>query len=183
MRLIFVGGVHGVGKSSVCSDVAKETQARHLTASALIRAERASAITMGGKEVADLSGNQDLLIRGFRRLVRDECSTSVLLDGHFVLITSTWGVQPIPVDVFRALRITELVCFVGDPDEITERLRSRDGLVVKASEISELQRRELEQAMIVSEALGLPLEKFTAFDSIALAPLVHGASTGSRGAY
>jgi adenylate kinase len=172
MRVLFVGGVHGVGKSSACAKVAEQTCARHFTASTLIREERASALLVGRKEVVDVPGNQELLIRAFWRIVDGERAPLVLLDGHFALRTSTLGIETIPAEVFAAMGVTELVCFVGEPAEIAGRLASRDGMDVDPRAVDELQRYELGHATQVSDSLRLPLTQLEAFDSTGLLRLL-----------
>ena len=66
MGVIFVAGIHGVGKTTASNHAAGILCMGCYTASELIKLERASAIPTSGKAVADIDGNQMLLIRGVR---------------------------------------------------------------------------------------------------------------------
>lgn len=167
-----MGGVHGVGKSSTCARLASEDQAVHLEASQLIREERASAITQEEKKVADVVGNQELLIRAYRRRRSSMPSRCVLLDGHFTLWNQSQAIQTISVEVFAQLGLSELVIFLDRPDLIHERIRARDSNAIGASAISELQDAELLHARKVSSSLNLPLHELAAFDFAGLSKVV-----------
>lgn len=174
MKLIFVGGVHGVGKSTACVEISSRAPVLHLKASDLIRTERASALGAGQKAVDDLVGNQNLLLQGFRTHVRVHQPSTVLLDGHFSLSVKGQGVQPIPVDVFAGLAPTELICFVDDPVRIADRLQKRDGVDLRPTEVATLQEIELGQARYVSERLAVRLHELHAFDVEGVLRLVSG---------
>jgi adenylate kinase len=86
MSVIFLAGVHGVGKGFLGTPVASALGISHLTASQLIREEKGQATWGHDKKTSDLDDNQLALIRAVaqRRLTHP----SILLDGHF-------GVAPI----------------------------------------------------------------------------------------
>ncbi len=72
MGIVFVGGVHGVGKSTSCQEVAERTGLQWLTASSLIKAEEQSAVAEHSKVVLDAVGNQELLIRSVRKRTKPD---------------------------------------------------------------------------------------------------------------
>ena len=156
MTVVFVGGVHGVGKSTYCAEVAQATGCLHVTASAIIRRERAEAIAASGKLVADVEGNQSLLIRGVRSLRSEMGATSILLDGHFAMRDGGGHIQAVAVDVFRALGIGHLVCLADEPHLIAARMAQRDGETPTERDIAVLQDAELKNARLVAAVLGMP---------------------------
>ena len=83
MSIIFLAGVHGVGKGFLGAPVASSMGIAHLTASQLIRAEKGQVTWGTDKKTSDLDNNQLALIRAVaqRRLTHP----AILLDGHFVL--------------------------------------------------------------------------------------------------
>lgn len=85
MAIVFVGGVHGVGKSTHCQRISKRAGLQWFMASALIKAEMQSAIAVGSKVVVDPIENQGLLLRGVHNCMRPD-QGKVLLDGHFTLL-------------------------------------------------------------------------------------------------
>lgn len=172
MTLVFVGGVHGVGKSTCCAEVARLADCVHVAASDIIRRERAGAIASSGKLVADVDGNQNLLIRGFHNLQRAASQTSILLDGHFAMRDSTGKIQSVSADVFRALGIDHLVCLSDAPEAIAIRAKLRDGKAPAAEDIAELQEAELQNAKLVAAALDVSFTQLRAGDIEALKRLV-----------
>lgn len=156
MTVVFVGGVHGVGKSTCCAQVAQLAGCVHVTASEIIRRERSQAIASAGKLVADVDGNQRLLIRGFHTLRVQTGTTPVLLDGHFAMRDGLGEIQSASVDVFRSLAIDRVVCLADEPSAIAARIQQRDGTASVVREIAELQDAELRHARLVAVALAVP---------------------------
>jgi adenylate kinase len=173
MNIVFVGGVHGVGKSTTCESVARTHRYAHISASDLIRRERADAVTANGKLVTDVEGNQDLLIRGFRRFCDSGGhSRYILVDGHFALRDGGGDIQRLPLSVFRALAPNHLVCFEDDPLAIALRLQQRDLNEVGPDQVSSLQDQELSHASDVALDLQVPLTVLRAFDVAGLQRLL-----------
>lgn len=156
MTVVFVGGVHGVGKSSCCAQVAKLVDCMHVTASQIIRAERSHAVPSVGKLVADVDGNQRLLIRGFHTLRAQAGPMPILLDGHFAVRDGLGEIQSVSVDVFRSLGIDHIVCLFDEPRAIASRLKQRDSTTLADDEIRELQDAELHRARLVAAELAIP---------------------------
>lgn len=156
MTVVFVGGVHGVGKSTCCAQVAQLTGCLHVTASEIIRRERAQAISSAGKLVADVDGNQRLLIRGFHALRQEAGTTPILLDGHFAMRDGLGDIQTVAVGVFRSLGIDSVVCLVDAASAIAARIWQRDGTGPADREIADLQDAELSHARLVAADLAIP---------------------------
>ena len=175
MTVLFVGGVHGVGKSTCCGQVAQLAAALHVTASEVIRRERAEAIAPSGKLVADVDGNQNLLVRGFRTYQAEAGATPILLDGHFAMRDIRGDIQAVSVDVFRALGPDHLVLLVDQPAAIAARVDLRDGQAPDTSEVAELQNAELQTARLVAAALDVPLTVLNGGDAEGLRRLVLGS--------
>ena len=60
--IVFVGGIHGVGKTYLGEPVAKTLGVRHATASQLIREERGLQSWGSDKRVSDINDNQRALV-------------------------------------------------------------------------------------------------------------------------
>ncbi len=167
MKVIFVAGIHAVGKSSTCKLLSDETGIPHYTASQIIREEKQSAISDNSKLVADVAENQRLLIQGVSRLLRDG---NLLLDGHFTMRRKADGaIEAIHIDVFSQLRIGGVILFIDQPKEIAKRMYSRDGVAMPVDEFHEHQEAEILHARHVTSALGLPLAVLQAFDTQGMA--------------
>ncbi len=161
--MIFLGGVHGVGKTSMCAGVSERFGLRVISASAIIREERKLPSSDSRTAVLNVGGNQGLLIRGVHRIVAD-IPERYLLDGHFALRTLAGSIEEIDADVFRAIGVSGLICLIDDPEAIAQRLAARDGEVHDVIVISQLQAAELRSAEATSRTLGLGLNVVQAFD-------------------
>lgn len=163
MKVIFVAGIHAVGKSSSCKLVSDETGIPHYTASQIIREEKASAISDNSKLVADIADNQRMLIQGVTRLLQN---SNFLLDGHFTIRRKSDGnIEAIDVDVFSELRIGGLVLFIDKPEEISKRMFERDGVLLPVTTFHEHQEAEIAHAQLVASTLKLPIVVLQAFDT------------------
>lgn len=161
--MIFFGGVHGVGKTSMCADLVEKFELKVVGASAIIRAERGYPSSDTRTAVSNVGGNQGLLVRGVQRLVTDTPGR-YLLDGHFALRTLAGSIEEIDAEVFKAIGVSALICLFDDPTAIAQRLAARDGALHEASAIAELQTAELQSAESVSRTMGLGLKVVKAFD-------------------
>jgi len=156
VSIVFVGGVHGVGKSTHCQQIAERTGLQWLTASALIKAEKESAINEHAKFVLDPAGNQELLVRGVRKHVTAS-HERVLLDGHFTLLKPDGEIIAIEVDVFAQLGLNTIVVLRDNPISICNRLRERDAQDWSMTMVSAHQNAEIDQAHFVASNLGIPI--------------------------
>lgn len=161
--LIFLGGVHGVGKTSMCEGIPEKFGLKVISASAIIRAERAHPSSDSRTAVLNVGGNQGLLIRGVQRLVTD-APGNYLLDGHFALRTLAGNIEEIGADVFHSIGVGGLICLVDEPAAIAQRLTTRDREMHDVDAISQLQSAEQSSAESVSRTLALPLKVVQAFD-------------------
>ncbi len=163
MKVIFVAGIHAVGKSTVCRSVSDELGIPHYTASQIIREEKSSAVAEGSKLVADVADNQRILIQGASRLLE---RGRFLLDGHFTMRRELdGGIEPIHADVFRDLRVGRVVLYVDDPEAIAKRMHDRDGVLHPVELFQSHQDAEISHARHVTNVLGLPMTILQAFDA------------------
>ena len=164
MGTIFVAGVHGVGKTTCCIEVAQQLCVPHYSASELIKAEKQAAIAGNTKEVIDVRGNQELLTQAVqRRLYAGQ--SRLLLDGHFTLLNSEKKIQMVELSVFVSLSIDGIVVFRDDPESIQTRLQERDKHDWDVDLIATQQNAELQHAATVATALRVPINYFDAFSS------------------
>lgn len=172
MGIIFVGGVHGVGKSTRCQQVAQQTGLQWLAASALIKAEKQSAIAEHSKFALDPAGNQELLVRGIRKHMRSK-QERIILDGHFTLLKPDGEIIPIAADVFVELDLDTIVVLQDNPTSICNRLRERDKEDWTITMVSAYQDAEINRAHVVASSLGTPILIIDAHDTDGLAKAVN----------
>lgn len=172
MSVIFVAGIHAVGKSTACEFVSAELEIPHYTASQLIRREKPAAVPVGSKRVDDVAENQRLLIQGVSRLC---ASGIILLDGHFTMQRKSDGaIEVIPVNIFRKIKVRAIVVFTDDPVKIAERTFARDNAVLPLEFLHAHQEAEVMHAKHVATKLGLPIVILKAFDTQAFANAIRG---------
>lgn len=169
-RMIFIAGVHGVGKTTLCSSIQANENLVHKSASQLIREAKASAIASNSKVVADIAGNQKLLIDAVRQITLS--GKTLLLDGHFALFNKNRKAEALPTKVFSDLGIDAVLMVHDSPSSILARLRERDGSDITISELRSLQSTESRRAKTVSDELGLPFFRVKAFDESAFAKAI-----------
>lgn len=163
MGIVFVGGVHGVGKTTACETAASRSGLEHYSAGDLIRTERGVAAQSNAKAVADVEANQGLLGRAVSRLMQDR-PRRIVLDGHFALQNTAGAIEVVPTAVFRSLGIDKVVCFRDEPGAIGARLEMRDGDSDVLTDIAALQDAGLAHAAAVTAELGIDLVVLQAFD-------------------
>lgn len=159
--IIFIGGVHGAGKTTVARLLAGLLSASHVTAGGLIR-ETASpgdtvTVGVGNKAVPDVDANQSLLLRGLDLLRARIGPTPILLDGHFSLLDPSGAVLEVPLSVYEAIRPIAVVLVDAGEDVVHERLLKRDGAAPSTATISLLAECERSAAVAVSARLGIPI--------------------------
>lgn len=152
-QLVFVGGVHGVGKSTICRDVFDVLGYECVTASSLISAYGRE--TDRNKRVDRVIENQSFLLEALDKAKLK--NRRLLLDGHYTLINGMGEIEPIDVEVFRAMRPHHLILIKGKPDEISERLQSRDNKLWTKTFLSKFQEAEEAHARHVAKNIGVPL--------------------------
>ena len=171
MRTFFVGGIHGVGKTSSCERVALELAIPHRGASAMIKAQSASAILSNTKSVPNLMGNQELLVCAVVNYLSSS-EQNLLVDGHFSVPDGDFRVSVIPLTVFRQLRLAGVAICHDEPARIQGRRISRDGSSPSIQQIAAHQRLEIEHAQFVALSLRIPFCEIAAFDTQALSKAV-----------
>lgn len=155
MSVIFLAGVHGVGKGFLGSRVAEQLKILHRTASQLIRDEKGRETWSREKLVADVEDNQRALILSLGRI--RGAKTTVLLDGHFVLRDKDGDFVRIAKDVFAELNLTEVILLSEDPDIIVERVNLRDSVLLTSASVKALAVEEENHARDICCALGIKL--------------------------
>lgn len=166
-KVVFVGGVHGVGKSSMCANAARRVGATHLTASTLIREAKQEAIAAADKLATDVPGNQELLLKRF--FERTSADTAlILLDGHYTILNAKGEPVRLEAALFAALGVSTFLCIRDDAEAIAARLADRDGHGPSIQDVAIHQQVELDQAARVACQRGADVQVIEAFDTDSL---------------
>lgn len=152
--MIFISGVHGVGKTYFCDMVRNELGINAYPASRLIAEKKKSGFD-SSKLVADIDENQQYLLVAVEELRQDE--HNFILDGHFCLLDTSGTVTRIGVDTFTSLRPEAIILLTEKPEVISQRRRERDGKEVTPESINAFQSEEQKYAEEVAAQIGAQL--------------------------
>jgi adenylate kinase len=168
--MIALAGLSGAGKTTLLKDISKETGAVHLSASSLIKEqmifENGCAATSEGLRAGNISDNQLLLSRAFRRQTM-ELESHVFLDCHTVIDTPA-GLQELSPSVFEALGLTDFAFLLVEPEVLAQRRRNdivRSRPERTEEEISFQQKAALQVGRNVANVIGVPFTILTDHDA------------------
>lgn len=153
-KIAFVGGIHGVGKSTICKKICNELKYEFLSASELIKWNDINA-DLHNKKVTNIYATQDRLILGLANSVKKE--KFYLLDGHYCLLNKENEILNIPIETFKLINPFSLNIILGDITEIKDRLEKRDNHSYDYELLKKMQESELEYAKFLSKNLGVNL--------------------------
>ena len=152
--MIFVSGIHGVGKTFFCNMTKEKLNIQSYSASQLIAAKRKKYFSEN-KLVSDIDDNQDLLLKAVEELRRT--SEEFILDGHFCLLNKDGDITRIPLDTFVLLKPDAIILLTENPEIIAERRQQRDNVQQSVSEIKAFQEAEKLYAEEIAEQFNIPL--------------------------
>ena len=147
--MIFVCGIHGVGKSFFCNDLREKTGKLIFSASDLIlkRGEK----NFQQKKVDDIQLNQKLLIDEVNQIKKRE--TDFILDGHLCLLDKSGKIRRVYFDIVKELEIDLLMVLIDCPQIIKRRVKERDGIDWEIDFIQRFQNEEIEYARKLAKIL------------------------------
>lgn len=151
--IIFVAGIHGVGKSYLCKAYSENENAIHSSASQLIKQQLKIENWGVNKYVSEIERNQMALLEALEGFKGNEL---LLLDGHFVLLKSANEFQDIPEDVFLKANFSGCLLIETDLATVTERLMNRDGISSEV-DLEQFILKERARAEYICNKTGIPL--------------------------
>jgi adenylate kinase len=154
IKVIFIGGVHGVGKTFFCKKVSEKIDFPHYSSSDLI-AKQKRELLGPDKRVADTKGNQDYLFDALESLKNND--NKYLLDGHFCLLNKDGNIVKLPIDTFSKLSPSALVILTDSSKAIAQRLYDRDNQNYSIDLLDQFQNEELNYANQISSKQNIPI--------------------------
>ena len=151
-NIIFIGGIHGVGKGTICKEIALKTELIHLTASQILKWEEIS--DSDNKLVKNITSTQDRLIKGLKNLIKKD--KKYILDGHFCLLNSNEVPSRIDEETFDQINPKVIAIVIDDVEEIAKRLAVRDSKIYDTKVLNQLQQMEIEYAKYLSNKYSIP---------------------------
>lgn len=154
-NIIFVGGIHGVGKTTFCQEISRNLSIEHFSSSQLISLFKPEAVRKE-KDVHCIESNQDILLKAINNFL---CKDKVyLLDGHFCLIDGKQHISEILIETFQLLAIKHIVILTANEEKILERLKIRDNVEYSLDFIRHFQQSEVNYGKYVSEKIKVPIK-------------------------
>lgn len=153
-NISFIGGIHGVGKSTICNDLCNKLNIEYLSASEVLKWSYMN-VDVKNKKVEDVSLTQDRLIKGLLNTVtRDR---HYLLDGHYCLFDKSGKVVRVPFETFETINPVSLNLITGDINTIKNRIEQRDNRTYAYETLHVMQEQEIAYAKELSEKLNVEL--------------------------
>lgn len=144
MQIVFATGIHGIGKTTLCSVISDALHLPFFTASTLIRDARGDSQVLK-KLNPEIEENAQHFKRAVQELVNaHDC---LLIDGHTVLLTESGSCHRVSRTVFEELPITCFLILYNEVGLIRSRLTSIDTLELSEQTLTEFQNEELLYAL------------------------------------
>ena len=128
-RIIFLGGIHGAGKSTISQTICKEFNFEYILASSLLKWGEINTDSKN-KKVKDIANTQNRLIVGLSSTIQQ--SVTYLLDGHFCLLNTNGKITQVSILTFQKIAPAVLIVVHDDINKIKSRLEKRDGQLYDA---------------------------------------------------
>lgn len=159
--MIFVAGVHGVGKTHICNQM--QDHIKVYSASQLI-SEYSNINFCGYKKAYGIIENQSFLINSIKQIENQK--ETFILDGHFCLFSVSGEIERIPFYVFEQLDIQGIVLFWDSGENIYQRIIKRENKhnIITLNEIIDLQDQEIKYANYIAQELKIPMIKINICD-------------------
>ena len=151
MGTIFVAGIYGVGKSTLCANLSKELKIPTYSAGDLISSVNGEQYG-ANKAVADKMSNQAILSIQVKKLL--EKNTRILLAGHFCIFNKKNEVDYLPENIFSDLNIEIILLLEAPVSRVLKNLTSRDNKEYTQQQIESLHNAENQRAMKISHSIG-----------------------------
>lgn len=153
--MIFISGIHGVGKSYFCKKLKEITGVESYTSSSLI-AERKKVSFSVDKKIIDINDNQNYLLLAVEELKTK--NSFFVLDGHFCLLDIEGNITRIPEQTFIDLKPEAIVLLTEKEEIIAERRMNRDGIEIDLAITRRFQEAEIDYAKEIAMRLGVPIK-------------------------
>lgn len=152
--VVFVSGVYGVGKSTLCDKLSKKCGIKFYSAGDVIsevNGERYGS----NKTVKDKELNQDILVEKISEKLEHE--KIILLAGHFCILGNDGQVEQLPEHTYSKLQLSSIILLEAVPEIIMQNLSRRDGKEYSIKQIEEFLITEKNCAVHIAENLNIPL--------------------------
>lgn len=152
--VIFIAGIYGVGKSTLCEKLSNELRIPFYSSGDLISKVNGE-LYGANKVVKDKNKNQSILAEAVNKILL--MYPSILLAGHFCIFNKNTEVDILPEEVFLQLNIQKIVLLETTEEIIINHLSKRDDKFYSVAQIAAIKEAEHTQALKVAAKLKKPL--------------------------
>ncbi len=152
-NIIFIAGVYGVGKSSICKELSLKLNIPYFSSSELI-SKKVNEGYGAKKTVKSKTNNQKALIESVNLIL--EKNSSIILDGHFCIMNPEGKIEKLPMFVFRNINLSRIVLLKADNNIIVRNLAKRDKFNYKIEYIKRFQLEEEKYCMEIAQGINVP---------------------------
>ena len=153
-NLIFVGGIHGVGKTTYCKKLSEKLNLPHYSCSQLISTFK--KLDSKNKLTSKIDENQNFLKLAIDKYI--PYNSSYILDGHFCLINDKYEIKEIPEETFKNLGITKILLLINSPSNIIRNLKNRDKKDYSEDLVNKFQDKEISYSKIIAKSLNIDIQ-------------------------
>ena len=151
-NVIFIAGIHGVGKTTFCKYISKKYDIKHYLASEIIA--EAKKVPFTTLFIEDVDENQIILINSIKSL--NYKNKEYILDGHFCLLNRYKSIERIPKKTFELLSIKTIIILIDNVALIHNRLKNRTGIEYSLDMLDEFQQNEICYSREIASILNVP---------------------------
>lgn len=151
-NIIFIGGIHGVGKGTMCKEISRNKGFHHLSASKIIKWSDISDTK--NKKVKDINITQEKLMVGLENAIKND--VKYLLDGHFCLLNDEGKIEKVSISTFLHIKPEAIIVITSDIGIVKKRLEDRDEVIYSSLLLHKMQELEVLYAKEVAEILNIP---------------------------
>lgn len=162
-KVIFIAGVHGVGKTFLCNQILNKFSLKTYSASELIEGLKNEEFK-NNKKIKDINSNQHFLLEAVNSIRKKE--KVFILDGHFCLLNNKGEITRIPKETFLKISPNAIIILYDTSDNINKRLIKRDNVIYDVNLIESFQEEELKYSLEIAQILQVPYLKYTHTEDI-----------------
>jgi len=152
-KTIFIAGVYGTGKSTLCASLSTQLKIPFFSASDLI--SEINGEKYGAKKaVKNATENQRILAERVKTL--NYKYPIILLAGHFCIFKSDLTIDILPDSVFKNLNLAKIILLESETEIVVSHLSIRDKKRYPEDAIAQLAQSEYQQSIKISELLSCP---------------------------
>jgi adenylate kinase len=150
--VIFVGGIHGVGKGKICTELSSLLSIPHFSSSKLLNWDELN-VDKSNKFVNNFEFTQSRLLNSLKKIKL--INKDFFLDGHFCMFDELGNPSKIDIKTFEAIAPSIIVLVSESAKVVQERIYKRDKKLYDIEKLKKLADLELKYAKLIAKKLGV----------------------------